>query len=97
MRGSSAVTGLPGASSRLPGAPVAMPASRAVPSAMPQAAGRRRLVVSGVAVPSKPPAMRPAKRSAVEIIKEKSDYLVSGFNIIRVGRSREGGPQGTGW
>jgi hypothetical protein len=36
---------------------------------------RGKLVVTNVAVPSKPPAFRNAKRSKVEIIKEKSDYL----------------------
>jgi len=38
---------------------------------------RSALEVRAVAVPSKPPTSRLAKRSAVEIIKEKSDYLVS--------------------
>jgi hypothetical protein len=37
--------------------------------------GRRGLVVTNVAVPAKPPAFREPKRSKVEIIKEKSDYL----------------------
>jgi sulfite reductase (ferredoxin) len=36
---------------------------------------RGKLVVTNVAVPSKPPAFKGAKRSKVEIIKEKSDYL----------------------
>jgi len=36
---------------------------------------RGKLVVTNVAVPSKPPAFRAPKRSKVEIIKEKSDYL----------------------
>lgn len=36
---------------------------------------RGKLIVTNVAVPSKPPAFRNAKRSKVEIIKEKSDYL----------------------
>jgi sulfite reductase (ferredoxin) len=33
------------------------------------------VAVRAVAVPSKPPTSRAAKRSKVEIIKEKSDYL----------------------
>lgn len=36
---------------------------------------RRKLTIVNVAVPSKPPTSRAAKRSKVEIIKEKSDYL----------------------
>jgi hypothetical protein len=38
-------------------------------------ARRSRLVVVAVATPSKSPTQRLAKRSKVEIIKEKSDYL----------------------
>lgn len=38
-------------------------------------ARRGRLVVNCVATPSKPPASRLAKRSKVELIKEKSDFL----------------------
>lgn len=39
-------------------------------------AGRTsRLQINAVAVPTKPPTSRAAKRSKVEIIKEKSDYL----------------------
>lgn len=37
--------------------------------------GARRMVVLNVAVPTKPPAAREAKRSKVEILKEKSDFL----------------------
>eukprot|EP00775_Hariotina_reticulata_P000034 gene34-164_t len=37
--------------------------------------GRRRSVIMCVAVPTKPPTSSSAKRSKVEIIKEKSDYL----------------------
>lgn len=44
-------------------------------SALPTQAGRRSLVVTNVATPSKAPTQRLAKRSKVEIIKEKSDYL----------------------
>ena len=44
-------------------------------AAAPSAAGRRALVVVGVAVPTKPPTQRLAKRSKVEIIKERSDFL----------------------
>lgn len=36
---------------------------------------RRGLVITNVATPSKPPTSKPAKRSKVEIIKEKSDFL----------------------
>ena len=41
------------------------------------APARRRggMTITNVAVPSKPPTFRSAKRSKVEIIKEKSDYL----------------------
>eukprot|EP00879_Flechtneria_rotunda_P031311 GHRR01034190.1.p1 GENE.GHRR01034190.1~~GHRR01034190.1.p1 ORF type:complete len:136 (-),score=29.38 GHRR01034190.1:406-813(-) len=39
------------------------------------ARGRREMVITAVAVPSKPPTSRAAKRNKVEIIKEKSDYL----------------------
>lgn len=38
-------------------------------------ASRGRMVVLNVATPSKNPASRLAKRSKVEIVKEKSDYL----------------------
>ena len=40
-------------------------------------AGRSRgaLLVTNVATPSKPPASRLAKRSKVELIKERSDFL----------------------
>jgi hypothetical protein len=50
---------------------------RAPSSSCRQAASssRGRLVVTNVAVPSKPPAFRTPKRSKVELIKEKSDYL----------------------
>lgn len=41
----------------------------------PAGAGRRTSVVTNVATPSKPPSARLAKRSKVELIKEKSDYL----------------------
>jgi hypothetical protein len=37
--------------------------------------GARKLVVQAVAVPTKPPTAREAKRSKVEILKEKSDFL----------------------
>ncbi|KXZ50217.1 hypothetical protein GPECTOR_17g854 [Gonium pectorale] len=40
-----------------------------------QRPGRGQLVVTNVATPSKNPTSRLAKRSKVEIIKEKSDYL----------------------
>lgn len=36
---------------------------------------QRRSVVTGVATPSRPPTAYTAKRSKVELIKEKSDYL----------------------
>jgi sulfite reductase (ferredoxin) len=36
---------------------------------------RGRLLVSNVAVPSRPPTAHKARRSKVEIIKEQSDYL----------------------
>lgn len=39
------------------------------------ASRRGSLLVTNVATPSKPPASRLAKRSKVEIIKEKSDFL----------------------
>jgi sulfite reductase (ferredoxin) len=45
------------------------------PGLRPQAAPRGSLHVVAVAVPSKPPTSRLAKRSKVEIIKEHSDYL----------------------
>jgi sulfite reductase (ferredoxin) len=41
---------------------------------LPKRAARNSVIVN-VATPSKPPASRLARRSAVEIIKEKSDYL----------------------
>jgi sulfite reductase beta subunit-like hemoprotein len=39
------------------------------------APSRQGLHVCNVAVPSKPPAFKAPRRSKVEIIKEKSDYL----------------------
>jgi hypothetical protein len=36
---------------------------------------RGMLLVTAVAVPSKPPTARPARRSKVELIKEESDFL----------------------
>eukprot|EP00199_Chlamydomonas_sp_CCMP681_P001144 CAMPEP_0119104240 /NCGR_PEP_ID=MMETSP1180-20130426/2497_1 /TAXON_ID=3052 ORGANISM="Chlamydomonas cf sp, Strain CCMP681" /NCGR_SAMPLE_ID=MMETSP1180 /ASSEMBLY_ACC=CAM_ASM_000741 /LENGTH=693 /DNA_ID=CAMNT_0007088937 /DNA_START=41 /DNA_END=2122 /DNA_ORIENTATION=- len=48
---------------------------RAMLPAGPVASGRGYLVVTNVATPTKNPAQRLAKRSKVEIIKEKSDYL----------------------
>jgi hypothetical protein len=44
-------------------------------AAVADAHGRGRLIVTCVATPSKAPTSRLAKRSKVEIIKEKSDYL----------------------
>ena len=40
-----------------------------------QAGGRTPQVTTCVATPSKPPTTSPPKRSAVEIIKENSDFL----------------------
>lgn len=48
---------------------------RAHSAAGPGRTSRRRSVIMNVAVPTKPPTSRSAKRSKVEIIKEKSDYL----------------------
>mmetsp|Transcript_17171 Transcript_17171/g.47611 ORF Transcript_17171/g.47611 Transcript_17171/m.47611 type:complete len:656 (+) Transcript_17171:2425-4392(+) len=41
----------------------------------PSSASNRRATITNVATPTKPPTSRSAKRSKVEIIKEKSDYL----------------------
>lgn len=41
----------------------------------PMGRSRASLQVSNVAVPTKPPSARQAKRSKVEILKEKSDFL----------------------
>jgi sulfite reductase (ferredoxin) len=41
----------------------------------PSTSARGGLTVTAVATPSRPPASNKAKRSKVEIIKEKSDFL----------------------
>jgi hypothetical protein len=45
------------------------------PSSSSSSSSRGRLLVTNVAVPSRPPTAHPARRSKVEIIKEQSDYL----------------------
>jgi hypothetical protein len=47
----------------------------AAPSSSSASSSRGRLLVSNVAVPSRPPTSHKARRSKVEIIKEQSDYL----------------------
>ena len=40
-----------------------------------RSSGTSRLSVQSVAMPMQPPTLKPAKRSKVELIKERSDYL----------------------
>lgn len=54
---------------------VAGTSGRTAAGVLPRQAGRGQLLVACVATPAKNPASRLAKRSKVEIIKEKSDYL----------------------